>query len=102
MTDEEAKALLKRVTLLEERDRHVTTLWRWRFMRPLVAVFLSMFATAGVSMWYTTISLRQNEQTWCELVGPLDKTNQATPPPTVQGRTFATSIHHISTKFHCK
>lgn len=99
MTEEEYK---ERIAALEKKVKRTTTLWRWRFAYPLAAVFISMFVAVGASIWYTTNAVNRSNQTWCELVGGLDKQYQKTPPPTANGKVFAVQIHHISIKFHCK
>lgn len=93
--------LLERVEKLEKQVKRMSTIWRWRFAYPLMAVFISMFVAVGISITYTGQAINNNEQTWCELVGSLDKQYQRTPPPNTSGQVFAATIHHIAIKFHC-
>lgn len=97
MTQEERKAERK-----EERatDRELE---RRRWIYPLIAVFISMFTAVGVNIVYTNMAIRTNEQTWCEMVGDLDKQNLTSPPPADNARavTFARQIHDIAVKFKC-
>lgn len=75
---------------------------RKRVIYPLAAVFVSMFVVGGLNMIYTNSAVRNNEQTWCELVSNLDNQNQKTPPPSENGKVFARQMHSIRVKFECK
>jgi hypothetical protein len=95
MTQEEHEAERK-IERADDRT-HDRRLWVY----PLAAVFVSMFVAVGISIAYTANAVRQSDQTWCELVGGLDKQYQKDPPPTDNGKVFAAQIHRISVKFHC-
>lgn len=99
MTNEELEA---KVLELERQMQLKVALWRWRFVYPLVAVFVSMFVAVATSIAYTTQAVHENEQTWCELVANLDDQNQKTPPPSENGKVFARQMHAIRIKFKCK
>ena len=99
MTNEQ---LATRVEQLEAQIRLTSTLWRWRFVYPLVAVFVSMFVAVGVNIAYTTSTVHRSEQSWCKLVTGLDDQNQRTPPPTENGKVFARSLHELRVAYRCK
>jgi len=77
---------------------------RQRWVRPLVAVFVTMFLSVAVNIVYTTLTVNESNQNWCEIVTSLDDTYQLHPPPAtnVAAITFAAQMHRLRNKLKCK
>jgi hypothetical protein len=77
---------------------------RQRWVRPLATVFACMFLSVAVNIIYTTLSVNQSNQNWCEIVTSLDDAYQLHPPPAtnVAAVTFAGQMHRLRFKLKCK
>ena len=88
--------------MTEEQFKDERTHERWRWVYPLVAVFVSMFVAVGLNIAYTSYKVHQDEQNWCEVVVSVDDGYQKTPPVTDAGRAFASSMHRLRERLNCK
>lgn len=67
----------------------------------LMAIVVSMLATAGLALVIADRAARESEQRWCGLIRTMDRAYREQPPTTDLGRQLATDIGQLRRDFRC-
>jgi hypothetical protein len=73
-----------------------------RFITTWIMSFICLAVMSAAAIQWAGYVDRRSNQRWCGIVVLLDNRNIAHPPPTTDGKLFATKLHQIRTEFDCK